>query len=433
MYEAIIIPGKNWLLSLAELIAFLETRNYEVQIKALSKEFFIFQFEKKIDPSIIDKLGGSIKIGEINSSFSTDILKKVLLKKNKTAKKEIIEIISNNTRVIDDLIDSKKKMVFGVSIYCSEKKLRKITKATHRFFGSIIKKKLFEQGKKSRFMGFPKNRKLPQLSHVEVIKKGLIESNAEFIISIGGSQTWLSTTKSVHNPFEFQKRDIEKPIQRKIFAMPPRLARILINLSLCDQKSILLDPFCGVGSILQEGLLNKSKVIGVDINPWCIKASERNLEWLSKNYEIEKPEFRVIKGNIQELSKKIGHKKVDCVATEPDLGPALRQVPTRAYAEKIIKKLDRLYYFFLKETYKVLKKNCRCVFVTPYLKTRSGSMVTMNIDEKAKKIGFTRVIPFKKELFKKTKVKKEEIWKIISLTDINKRHKTGREIHIFKK
>ncbi len=433
MSTIVVIPGKNWLLSLAELVAFLEVKKHEFQIESFSKEFFIVQFEKKIKPAIIDDLGGIIKIGEINTSFQTDVLKKAIIDRDKISKNEIGNIISDSTRIVDDLKSSEKKIFFGVSVYCSEKRLRKIAKATQRFFGSLIKEKLSEQGKKSRFMGFSKDRRLPQLSHVEVIKKRLIESNGEFIVSIDGYKTWLATTKSVHNPFEFQKRDIEKPIQRKIFAIPPRLARILINLSSCDQKSILLDPFCGVGSILQEGLLNRSKVIGVDLNPWCIKASKRNLEWLSNNYQIDKPDFRVIRADIQELSKKIGYGEIDCVVTEPDLGPALRQVPTEPYAKKIIKKLDRLYSFFLQESYKVLKENGRCVFVTPYLRTRSGKVITMNIDEKAKESGFTRIFPFKKEIFGKTAIKKEEIWKITSLTDVNKRHKTGREIHMLQK
>lgn len=433
MYTIIIIPGKNWLLSLAELVAFLETKKTKFQIKYFSKEFFIVEFEKKIKPSIIDDLGGVIKIGEINTSFQTDFLREAILNKDKVSKKEIGNIISERTNMVDNLISSEKKSFFGVSIYCSEKKLRKISKTAQRFFGSLIKKKLTEQGKKSRFMGFSRDRRFPQLSHVEVLKKGLIESKAEFIISIDENQTLLSTTIAVHNPFEFQKRDMEKPIQRKIFGMPPRIARILVNLSLCDQNSILLDPFCGVGIILQEGLLNRSKVIGVDINPWCIKASERNLEWLSNSYQIDKPDFRVIQGDIQRLAKKIGSEEIDCVVTEPDLGPALRQIPTNPYAQKIINKLDILYNFFLQEAYKVLKKKGRCVFITPYFRTRSGNTITMDINEKAKTIGFTRVFPFNKEFFEKTRIKKDEIWKISSLVDVSKRHKTGREIHILQK
>ena len=432
MYNSVVIPGKNWTLSLAELIAFLQTKQKKFKILSISKEFFIVRFEKKIDPTIIDSLGGIIKIGKIETNFPTDILDKAILQKDKPSKKEIENIVSNTT-IIDDLCSSEKKTFFGVSVYYSEKRFRKITKASQRFFGSIIKRKLSEQGKKSRFMGFSKDRKLPQLSHVEVLKKKLISSKAEIIICIDKNKTWISTTKAVHNPFEFQKRDIEKPIQRKIFGIPPRLAKILINLSSCTQEKVLLDPFCGVGTILQEGLLTKSKVIGVDINPWCIKATERNLEWLSKEYELTNPEYRVIQGDIKDLSKKIGYNEIDCIATEPDLGPALRQLPTLPYAKKIIMKLDKLYFMFLNETYKVLRKDCRCVFVTPYLKTRSGHIVTMNIEEKAENIGFKRVFPFKKENFEKISAEKEEILNINSLVDTNKRHKIGREINIFQK
>ena len=180
-------------------------------------------------------------------------------------------------------------------------------------------------------------------------------------------------------------------------------------------------------------MLTKSKVIGVDINPWCIKSAERNLEWLSKEYELTKPEYRVLQGDIKDLSKKMGYNEIDCVATEPDLGPALRQIPTTPYANKIIIKLDKLYSIFLNETYKVLRKDSRCVFVTPYLKTRSGQIVTMNVDEKTKNIGFRRVFPFQRENFEKISSTKEEILKINSLIDTNERHKIGREIHIFQK
>ena len=62
--------------------------------------------------------------------------------------------------------------------------------------------------------------------------------------------------------------------------MPPRLARMMVNLSACTAGKTLLDPFCGVGTILQEALLEKAMVVGMDVNPWCVKAATENLEWL---------------------------------------------------------------------------------------------------------------------------------------------------------
>ena len=69
--------------------------------------------------------------------------------------------------------------------------------------------------------------------------------------------------------------------------MPPRLARMMVNLSSCGKGKVLLDPFCGVGTILQEALLEGASVIGTDANAWCVKASEENLDWLARSTVLE--------------------------------------------------------------------------------------------------------------------------------------------------
>ncbi len=99
-------------------------------------------------------------------------------------------------------------------------------------------------------------------------------------------------------------------------------------------EKLCLTRFCGVGTILQEALLEKANVVGVDINPWCVKAANENLEWLAREYSLEDADFRVIQGDVEQVGKKVGQETVDCIVTEPDLGPALRQVPTGPYAVK---------------------------------------------------------------------------------------------------
>ena len=86
-----------------------------------------------------------------------------------------------------------------------------------------------------------------------------------------------------------------------------------------------------------------------------------------------------MQGDVGRLTQKVGQETVDCIVTEPDLGPALRQVPTGPYALKIIQKLEPLYFTFVEEAYRVLKKGGRLVLVTPYIITRSGQSVTMPI------------------------------------------------------
>jgi tRNA G10 N-methylase Trm11 len=427
------IPGKNWRLSLAELASLLEDRRIKLVVCSFSKEFFVVNTEAKVGASIIDDLGGTIKIGVSAANFSTEIVKRAFLQKDKEAQAQIGREIAASGLVNEMFKAKSERNLFGVSVYCAEKQLRPVSKVIQRFVGSAIKRELSGYGKKSKFMGFAKGRKLPQLSHIEVLKKNLVENKAEILFCVGKEQTFVATTRAVHNPFEFQKRDVGKPVQRKIFAIPPRLARIMVNLAACAEGKVLLDPFCGVGTILQEALLAKAKAIGVDISKWCVEATGRNLEWLKGEYSLENVEYRVLQGDVRRLSEKIGWEQVDCVATEPDLGPALRQVPTTSYAVRIAEKLEPLYYGLLEEAYKVLKSGGRLVLVSPYIKTRSGKPVAMGIEGKAVEIGFERVYPFKRGFFADDAVVPEDLMAMASFVDAEERHKIGREIHVFQK
>jgi len=173
-------------------------------------------------------------------------------------------------------------------------------------------------------------------------------------------------------------------------------------------------------------------VLGMDLNQWCVDAAKENLEWLTNEYALKASEFRVLRGDALGMARKIGQ-KVDGVVTEPDLGPALRDVPTAPYALKIVEKLKPLFFGFLTEAYRVLASGGRLVLVTPYFKTRSGKPVRMPLEEKAEEIGFRRVYPFPKEFFAGENAAIQKLVETRSLWDVAERHKVGREIHIFHK
>jgi tRNA G10 N-methylase Trm11 len=206
----------------------------------------------------------------------------------------------------------------------------------------------------------------------------------------------------------------------------------MTNLASCKADKTLLDPFCGVGTILQEALLANAKVIGIDSNPWCVNASRVNLHWLTKEYKLNHADYTILHGDARHLTDLL-QEKIDCIATEPDLGPALRQVPTTPYARRIIEKLKPLYFDFLQEAYTVLKQNGRLVMETPYIRTRSGEPVTMHIEQKAKDTGFKIHYPFQNHDFAEENNLLTSLTRTTSLVDIAERHKIGREIHILQK
>ncbi len=431
--ELVFIPGKNWKLSLAELISFLEVKCAKVEVNESSKTFFVLSVS---DPDLIDisALGGMIKVGKPIAKLDTEKVKEAFLNGDKQRKKQIGKEISE-TGLVNRMFerDFSRKSVFGVSVYWADSALRPVSKMLQRFLGSTVKKLLAAEGRKVNFMGFARERNYPQLTHVEVLKKKLIESNAEILFCVGKKNTFVATTTAVHDPFEFQKRDIGKPCQRTIFAIPPRLARIMINMATLQEGKVLLDPFCGVGTILQEALLTGAKVVGMDINQWCVDAATRNLEWLKQEYSLRNANYRVVQGDVSKLTVKIGREQVDCIVTEPDLGPALRQVPTGPYAQRIMEKLQPLYHNFLEESFRVLRKGGRLVLVSPHIKTRSGQQVSMRIGKKAVELGFKTAFPFKRTIFAENTAATEELATMASFVDSDERHKIGREISILQK
>ena len=425
------ISGKNWKLSLAEIASYLEERCISFEVSEFSRSYFTIKTEAVLDKSIIDDLGGTLKIVEVAAFVSTKLLTDAFLKENKQVKKKIV--FDFPLDVLADRMPGAEsgKSVFGVSIYWAEPPFRPVAKLTQRFLGSALKDELKHQGKKARFMGFPRDRENPQLTPVEVLKQGLLENHAEVVLCIGKHETAIGTTVAVHNPFEFQKRDVDKPVQRKIFGISPRIAKIMVNLSRCTSGKVFLDPFCGVGNVLQEALLAKARVIGVDINSWCVDAARRNLEWLTREYSLEDVDYMLIQGDARNLRQKI-RDEIDCVATEPDLGPALREVATTSYAEKILEKLSPLFIDFLLEAYAVMRDGGLLVLVTPFVKTRSGKPVTMNIQEIALSVGFETVTPFGEVAFV-SDAADFPLRDLSGFIDVDERHKIGREISIFKK
>ena len=63
---------------------------------------------------------------------------------------------------------------------------------------------------------------------------------------------------------------------RHRFASPPQVVRRLIALY-SDTKELILDPFCGHGTIVEEAVKADRRAIGVDIDAECVRISKKRL------------------------------------------------------------------------------------------------------------------------------------------------------------
>ena len=383
MERLMFIKGKNPELSRLEIISYLDSRNYKYSIVEDSEDFIVIDMEN-IVLGMIESLGGTLKIVNVLAE-GNDINK-----------------INVEGLGLERLLKGK---VFGLSVYS-----RKDPYEIYNSVGKRMKKFFKENGIKAKYFGFPKSRK-PQMSNVEVIKKELVEDSFELVVC-ASEKFYIGITSSLHDPLEFQKRDIGRPVQRAIFSIPPRLANILINLSGAKACDILLDPFCGIGTILQEAVLRGMVISGVDNDKECINASKKNLEWLAKEYGLQINLEMIRAGDATKLSKYFKKDSVDAVATEPYLGPPLKGNQSQKDVEKLFKDIRPLYKNTLKEMHKILKKGKRAAIVSPCIRMRGDKVANFDFRYLAEGAGF-RIIN--------------------SVTDSEKRHRTIREIFVIEK
>ena len=280
----------------------------------LTDEILEISSDKIIPEELINKLGGTVKIAKFITQ-SNDIYN--------------FDITScfENTQKID----------FGISVYGQNINIKKVCLNTKRNFE--------RKGVKSRFV-LPKDN---SLSSVVVSKQKL----QELIIV----KDKIFKTVAVQDFEDWNKRDYGRPCADPASGMlPPKVARMMVNL-VRSKGGLLLDPFCGVGTILSESLLMGFDVIGSDNSPKAIEFSRKNLDWIAKEYKI-KNKYDVFAMDARNVSLQ----SIDAIVTETFMGPLS---PTYDAIGNIIKDLEGLYISCLKNWYGSLKKDGIIVIAFP--------------------------------------------------------------------
>ena len=177
----------------------------------------------------------------------------------------------------------------------------------------------------------------------------------------------LFSLHAMSKPKLYKLRDENRPRFDAKQVLSIRVAKIMLNLSQARQE--VLDPFCGSGTVLQEAMLKGLNVTGLDMN---VRDTQRNLGWLKKTYSLN-TKFTLIQGNARNLDRYVD--KVECVVTEPYMGPYFTRVPLQKEALKVAKQLTSLYKDFLQACEKIVQH--RIVMMVPSIQGSQG-LVTLD-------------------------------------------------------
>ena len=101
----------------------------------------------------------------------------------------------------------------------------------------------------------------------------------------------------IKNDFKWQKHN-DKPYSYSN-AIPLRMARALVNIATCDDRSLnIIDPCCGVGTVVIEALDLGFDVRGYEISKSIACNARNNIEYLGYNREI------ITSGDMHDIKEK---------------------------------------------------------------------------------------------------------------------------------
>ena len=284
-------------------------------ILSVTDNIAIIKFEKadsfqQIAGSFIKQLGGTVKIFKLVGLSNTGLAKGIsdlIL----TAKSEVAT-----------------KVDFGISDYSKGK-------FDINHLGLEVKK-ILKPSLKSRFIFVKEGRELTtivsesnklddkgievgifsivSLFHGTTVENTGVSNNRTIVQS--NNELYLGQLVALSDPFAWSKRDYGKPGGDKYSGMlPPKLARIMINLALneaskniksqianrkqiinskkensknvcdlefsaCDFRPVVVDPFCGSGNIVIEAMILGCDVVASDISEKAVHNTESNLSWI---------------------------------------------------------------------------------------------------------------------------------------------------------
>lgn len=372
------ILGRNTELSIAEVLAFLKRNNISISKSEIHKNSILIDTPSTIPENSINYLGGILAIGLVLTDNIQDLDKKELYFGTKNKFDYVVWDFSEETEKLSSYLKKRFK----------KEKL----KTTEKRFGNFIK---LQNGKS-----------VPNISSKTVTEQFFAFN--QFFGKIIQSCDYK----------EIEKRDIEKPVRRGKLAISPKLSKIMINLSLIKQGGTLLDPFCGIGAILQEALLQDLKVVGIDIDKEAIKGANKNLQWgkfPSENYKVMRKD-----------SKKAEIPRVNVLVAEPDLGEILRSaednkkkiIVRSSYSNERAKERMKKFEILMIKVLNNVKKNIsgRIVFTAPFIKC---------FDNKQNRVGCDIEI-----ILKKTRL---NLVKGYPINDFRQDQVTGRQIFVLER
>lgn len=357
MQKYLFLLGSMSDLSFAELQAI-----FAEKITRFSQETAILTTPEILTSDFINRLGGTVKIGEILTEI------------DKNSNEELVQNF-----LTEYFLNLKQPKVHLAISEVGRDHLE-------RFDLISFKNKLQEYGLKVRFNDNARHG-VPAALLLNCKKL------QEIILVQGKDQLAIARTFAVQDIDDWTLRDRQKPYaDHKKGMLPPKLARMMVNLAVGSQNAtgkVIYDPFCGTGTILLEAsFYDFAKLIGTDLDVRSIIGAKENLAWLSETYKQER-ENQLFTSDVTKVElPMLNHTKVDFLVTEPFLG---KQTPKNIELVNVFRGLEKLYWGAFRHWTKILNPGATIVIIFPRVKADNGALFSLNhLLDKVATLGYNK-------------------------------------------
>ncbi len=326
--SSIVILGRQPELSLAEL-----ERCYGAPaIKATAGNWAVI--DAQVD---LKRLGGSLKAAELKDQLKYTSLPQLW--------RRLEKIAGSAAR------GQTGKFNLGLSVYGDPVLAHQLQRQL-----LSLKRALRSQGVASRIVpaGPDGTLNTAKVWHNRLDRPGALE----LVVIVNDQDVMIGQTYAVQDINAFTNRDRNKPVRdARVGMLPPKLARLMINLAQPEASSLILDPFCGTGTVLMEALELGYNATCSDLDPRMVKATQSNLDWYKADHDIE-PTI----GDARQLT---WSGQIGAVVTETYLGPPMTEVPTPPVVHRFAQEIGELVNDTLKNLAEQLKPGTPVCLAVP--------------------------------------------------------------------
>jgi len=358
MIESFAILGREPELSVAELEAVYGT----AAITVLNPEVALIHTPDEQGP-YIDQLGGIIKLGTVvyRTPLNGDPI-------------PVMAATLNASRVKPWLEPHMRDV--GGSLYGGSVRLR----GWLRKQMLELKKQLKASGRVVRIVASRE----PQLSSVTVTRQGLITHGREIVLILTPTELIVGLTTAVQDYRAYTVRDRGRPSADPRRGMiPPKLAQMMLHIAHVRPTDVLLDPFCGVGTILQEAaILGVRQMHGSDLDQAAVRATQENMRWLFKEFTNLQSDVEITQRDARQVSI-----RPSVIVTEPDLGVPMHGHEPMSFVTREAERLEKLYLESLSRWHALLTPGGRVLLLVPAFQTKDGE-VRIDLASRSAQLGY---------------------------------------------